>query len=101
MYTSNHFGEYMSVILKGLLQPQIAAVIAANSVATATNPGDIASQRSQLVDALSSAIAIAVQQYLLQVTVVPGQAVTVTTAGGPTNQAGGGTTVSPGLLNAP
>jgi hypothetical protein len=91
----------MSAILKGLLQPQIAGVVAANSAVTATNPGDVAAQRAKLVDELASAIAIAVQQYLLQVTVIPGQAVVVTTSGGPTNQAGGGTTVSPGLLNAP
>jgi hypothetical protein len=92
----------MSAILKGLLQPQIAGVVAANSAVTATNPGDVAAQRAKLVDELATAIAIAVQQYLLQsVTVIPGQAVVVTTSGGPTNQAGGGTTVSPGLLNAP
>jgi hypothetical protein len=90
----------MSAILKGLLQPQIAAVVAANSVATATSAGDIAAQRAQLVDELASAIAIAVQQYLLQVTVIPGQAVVITSTGLIT-QTGGGTTVTPGLLNAP
>jgi hypothetical protein len=92
----------MSAILKGLLQPQIASVVAANTTATAASAGDVTAQRAKLVDELATAIAIAVQQYLLQsVTVIPGQAVTVATKGGPSSQTGGGITVSSGKLNAP
>jgi hypothetical protein len=92
----------MSAILKEYLKPQIEGVVKGNSNVSASSSEDVNDQRTKLIEELSSAIAVAVQQYLLQnVTVIPGQAVVVTTSGGPTNQAGGGTTVSPGLLNAP
>jgi hypothetical protein len=92
----------MSAILKGYLQPQIATVVGANSALTAADPGAVTAQRAKLVDELSTAIAIAVQQYLAtNVTVIPGQVVAVATTGGPTSQAGGGATTTPGILSAP
>jgi hypothetical protein len=49
-------------------------------------------------DKLATAIATAMQQYLLSnVTVIPG--IPVVTAGGPTNQVGA--TTAPGILQAP
>jgi len=92
----------MSAILKGLLQPQIQAVLTGFSSATYTGPPEGISAQTLFVDQLSTAIALAVQTYLnANVIVNPGQAVTVATVGGPTAQAGGGSTVSPGKLTAP
>lgn len=88
----------MSAILKGLLQPQIQTVLTSFGSAVYAGPPEGASAQALFADRLSTAIATAVQQYLLtNVTVVPGQA--VVTAGGPTNQAGATTT--PGILSAP
>jgi hypothetical protein len=89
----------MSVILKGLLQPQIQSVVSSLAGAGPSSPlPDPLSAQVVLVDRLSTAIAIAVQQYLTaNVIVAPGQV--VVTAGGPTNQTGATTT--PGTLIAP
>jgi hypothetical protein len=89
----------MSAILKGLLQPQIQSVVSSLAVPGPASPlPDPISAQTVLVDRLSTAIAIAVQQYLTtSVLVIPGQA--VVTAGGPTAQAGATTT--PGKLLAP
>jgi GTP1/Obg family GTP-binding protein len=85
----------MSVILKGLLQPQIQSVVSSLAVPGPASPApDPISAQAILVDRLSTAIAIAVQQYLTtNVTVIPGQV----TVGGPSTQV----TTTPGLLNAP
>jgi hypothetical protein len=85
----------MSAILKGLLQPQIQSVVSSLAVPGPASPlPDPLSAQTVLVDRLSTAIAIAVQQYLTtSVTVIPGQAVVTTT--------GAGATTTPGKLLAP
>jgi hypothetical protein len=88
----------MSQILKGLLQPQIQSVLSSFGGPEYIGPPEGVSAQTQFADRLSTAIAIAVQQYLLtNVTVIPG--IPVITAGGPTNQVGA--TTAPGLLQAP
>jgi hypothetical protein len=86
----------MSDILKNLLEPGIRSTLRSfgsndySGGAPTTGTG----AQDQLVDRLSTAIAEAVQQYLASnVTVLPGQAVATST--------GAGSTVSPGILNAP
>lgn len=88
----------MSAILKGLLQPQILSVLQSYGtneyIESEGTTGTAATAQIKFADRLASAISIAVQQYLLSnVTVNPGQAVVTNT--------GGGSTVSPGILNAP
>ena len=88
----------MSAILKGLLQPQIQTVLTSFGGPTYTGPLDGVSAQTLFADKLSTAIATAVQQYLLtNVTVTPG--IAVTTAGSATAQIG--TTTAPGILQAP
>jgi hypothetical protein len=89
----------MSAILKAYLQPQIQGVVSSLAVPGPASPvPDPITAQAVLVDRLSTAIALAVQQYLIaNVLVIPGQ--TVVTAGGPTNQVGATTT--PGKLLAP
>lgn len=89
----------MSAILKGLLQPAIQGVLTSAATPGVASPApDPIIAQTLLADKLSTAIAIAVQTYLLtSVTVIPGQA--VLTTGGPTNQAGA--TSTPGKLLAP
>ena len=88
----------MSAILKGLLQPQILAVLQSYGSPQYAGPPDPIVAQNLFADKLSTAIAIAVQQYLLaNVTVIPG--ILVATVGGPTNQVGA--TTSPGILQAP
>jgi hypothetical protein len=92
----------MSAILTGLLQPQISKVLTSFGSTSYSGPPDPALAQQKMVLELSQAIALAVQQYLTtNVTVIPGQGVTVATTGGPTNQVGGGVTVTPGALLAP
>lgn len=88
----------MSGVLKGLLQPQIQAVVSGFGTQVYTGPPNATAAQALFVDQLSTAIAVAVQAYLqTSVKVAPGQS--VITAGGPTNQAG--TTTTPGILIAP
>jgi hypothetical protein len=90
----------MSAPLKALLQPQILKVFQESASMPGPTSGypDPISAQLLLADKLSTAIALAVQQYLTtSVTVLPGQ--TVVTAGGPTNQTG--LTTTPGKLLAP
>ena len=88
----------MSAILKGLLQPQILGVLQSYGSATYVGPPDPIASQALFADKLATAIATAVQQYLLSnVTVIPG--IPVVTAGGPTNQVGA--TTAPGILQAP
>jgi hypothetical protein len=88
----------MSVILKGLLKPKILAVLQSYGSSQYAGPPDPAVAQALFADKLATAIAIAVQEYLLaNVTVIPG--IPVITAGGPTNQVGA--TTAPGILQAP
>jgi hypothetical protein len=88
----------MSAILKGLLQPQIQTVLSSFGGATYVGPPEGVSAQTLFADRLSTAIAVAVQQYLItNVKVTPG--IPVATAGGPTNQVGA--TTAPGILQAP
>jgi hypothetical protein len=88
----------MSAILKGLLQPQIQTVLASFGTEAYLGSPNPTTAQTVFAEKLATAIAIAVQQYLLtNVTVTPGQL--VVTAGSPTAQAG--STTTPGILNAP
>lgn len=88
----------MSQILKGLLQPQIQSVLTSFGSAAYSGPPDGTAAQTLFAEKLATAIATAVQQYLIQnVKVNPG--IAVVTAGGPTAQAG--STTSPGILQAP
>lgn len=88
----------MSQVLKGLLQPQIQAVLTSFGSAVYAGPPEGTSAQIVFADKLATAIAIAVQQYLTtNVTVLPG--IAVVTAGGPAAQAGA--TTAPGILQAP
>lgn len=85
----------MSAILKGLLQPQIQSVLTTfGNSAGYTGPPDGTSAQTIFADRLSTAIAVAVQQYLItNVLVTPGIPVVTTT--------GTGATTAPGILQAP
>lgn len=88
----------MSAILKGLLQPQIQTVLTSFGTEVYTGPPTGTAAQTLFADRLSTAIAAAVQQYLLtNVTVIPG--IPVATAGGPAAQVGA--TTAPGKLQAP
>jgi hypothetical protein len=92
----------MSAILTGLLQPQVLGALQSFGTSEYTGPIDPAAAQAKMAAEISRAVAVAVQQYLTtNVTVIPGQGVTVATTGGPTNQVGGGVTVTPGALLAP
>lgn len=87
----------MSAVLKGLLQPQIQTVLSSFGTAAYVGPPEGTAAQTLFADRLSTAIAAAVQQYLLaSVTVIPG--IPVATVGGPTNQVGA--TTAPGKLQA-
>ena len=88
----------MSQILKGLLQSQIQTELMSFGGSTYAGPMDGLAAQTMFVEKLATAIALAVQQYLLtNVTVTPG--IAVVTVGSPTTQAG--TTTTPGILQAP
>jgi hypothetical protein len=88
----------MSAILKGLLQPQIQSVLSSFGTEIYAGPPNGTAAQTVFADRLATAIATAVQQYLVtNVTVTPG--IPVVTAGGPTNQVGA--TTAPGILQAP
>jgi hypothetical protein len=55
----------MSVILKGLLQPQILAVLQSYGSPQYIGPPDPVAAQVLFADKLATAIAIAVQQYIL------------------------------------
>lgn len=55
----------MSAILKGLLQPQILTVLQSYGSAQYIGPPDPIAAQTLFADRLSTAIAIAVQQYIL------------------------------------
>jgi hypothetical protein len=88
----------MSQILKGLLQPQIQSVLTSFGTEIYTGPPSGTVAQTLFADRLATAIAVAVQQYLLtNVLVIPG--IPVLTTGGPPNQVGA--TTAPGKLQAP
>jgi hypothetical protein len=55
----------MSAILKGLLQPQILTVLQSYGTAQYIGPPDPIAAQVVFADKLSTAIAVAVQQYIL------------------------------------
>jgi hypothetical protein len=92
----------MSAILIGLLQPKVLGALQSFGTSEYSGPIDPGAAQQKMALEISQAVALAVQQYLTNnVLVIAGQGVTVATAGGPTNQVGGGVTVTPGKLLAP
>lgn len=55
----------MSAVLKGLLQPQIQTVLASFGTAAYVGPPEGTTAQTLFADKLSTAIAVAVQQYIL------------------------------------
>jgi hypothetical protein len=93
----------MSNILKNLISSELESVLLkeAEDIEDGDSRREALVELNRFIDRISTSISIAVATYLRDnVTVTPGQTVTVTTAGTAAAQQGSGRTTTPGTLRA-